>query len=91
MIHAKTCTRTLTARVSKMASELMKLMLAVALSASLSLGATQAFGNSPGQCHLNNPSIQHIVYIQFDNVHLERDNSNVPSDLEQMPNLLNFL
>jgi hypothetical protein len=31
------------------------------------------------------------IYIQFDNVHLRRDNQNVPSDLEQMPNLLNFL
>src|SRR6202008_2509335 len=27
----------------------------------------------------------------FDNVHLRRDNPNVPSDLEQMPHLLNFL
>src|SRR5258708_17195320 len=35
--------------------------------------------------------IKHIVEIQFDNVHLRRDNPNVPSDLEQMPNLLNFL
>jgi hypothetical protein len=36
-------------------------------------------------------AITHIVHIQFDNVHLRRDNPNVPSDLEQMPNLLNFL
>src|SRR5579872_211582 len=35
--------------------------------------------------------IKHVIYIQFDNVHLRRDNPNVPSDLEQMPNLLNFL
>ena len=35
--------------------------------------------------------IEHIVYIQFDNVHFRRDIPNVPSDLEQMPNLLNFL
>ncbi|HUK53269.1 MAG TPA: hypothetical protein VL099_08275 [Candidatus Binatia bacterium] len=35
--------------------------------------------------------IKHVVYIQFDNVHFERDNPNVPSDLEQMPHLLNFL
>ena len=34
--------------------------------------------------------IQHVIYIQFDNVHLRRDNPNVPSDLEQMPHLLNF-
>ena len=35
--------------------------------------------------------IQHVIYIQFDNVHFTRDNPNVPSDLEQMPHLLNFL
>ena len=32
-----------------------------------------------------------MIYIQFDNVHFTRDNPNVPSDLEQMPNLLNFI
>jgi len=36
-------------------------------------------------------SIQHVIYMQFDNVHYTRDNPNVPSDLEQMPNLLNFI
>ena len=30
------------------------------------------------------------MQITFDNVHYFRDNPNVPSDLEQMPNLLNF-
>jgi arylsulfatase A-like enzyme len=44
-------------------------------------------------CQLNSPGgqIKRVVYIVFDNVHLRRDNPNVPSDLEQMPNLLNFL
>jgi hypothetical protein len=44
-------------------------------------------------CQLNAPGgqIKRVVYILFDNVHLRRDNPNVPSDLEQMPNLLNFL
>jgi sugar lactone lactonase YvrE len=44
-------------------------------------------------CPFNSPggNITHIVYIHFDNVHLERDNPNVPSDLEQMPNLYNFM
>ena len=44
-------------------------------------------------CRLGSPagSIQHIIYLQFDNVHFTRDNPNVPSDLEQMPHLLNFL
>lgn len=35
--------------------------------------------------------VQHVIYIQFDNTHFNRDNPNVPSDLEQMPHLLNFL
>src|SRR5437899_637139 len=35
--------------------------------------------------------IKHVIYIQFDNTHLLRDNANVPSDLQQMPNLYNFL
>jgi hypothetical protein len=42
------------------------------------------------QCNLDN-GIKHVVSIQFDNIHFTRDNPNVPSDLEQMPNLLNFL
>jgi hypothetical protein len=32
-----------------------------------------------------------VIYIQFDNTHLRRDHANVPSDLEQMPHLLNFI
>jgi hypothetical protein len=35
--------------------------------------------------------IKHVIYLQFDNTHFLRDNPNVPSDLEQMPHLLNFL
>jgi hypothetical protein len=53
-------------------------------------------GRKPGDdggCHLQSArgDIKHVIYIQFDNVHFERDNPNVPSDLEQMPHLLNFL
>src|SRR5580704_10095408 len=44
---------------------------------------------SASSCHLGN-GIKHVVEIGFDNVHYFRDNPNVPSDLEQMPNLLNF-
>lgn len=43
------------------------------------------------QLHARGSEIRQIVYLQFDNVHFRRDNPNVPSDLEQMPNLLNFL
>src|SRR5437899_2803553 len=44
-------------------------------------------------CALNSTSgqIQRVIYIQFDNTHFTRDNPNVPSDLEQMPHLLNFV
>jgi hypothetical protein len=44
-------------------------------------------------CLLNSPSgkIKHVVYIEFDNQHFTRDNPNVPSDLEQQPNLVNFI
>jgi hypothetical protein len=35
--------------------------------------------------------IKHVIYLQFDNVHLHRNLSSVPSDLEQMPHLLNFM
>jgi hypothetical protein len=45
------------------------------------------------QCSLGKPGarIEHVLLFQFDNVHFTRDNPNVPSDLEQMPHLLNFL
>jgi hypothetical protein len=39
----------------------------------------------------NGTSVKHVIYIQFDNVHYTRDNPNVPSDLQQMPNLLDFI
>ncbi|MBO0770650.1 MAG: hypothetical protein J2P35_04250, partial [Actinobacteria bacterium] len=41
-------------------------------------------------CHLKG-SVKHVVQLVFDNVHFFRDNPNVPSDLELMPNLLNFI
>jgi acid phosphatase len=50
-------------------------------------------GPATGSCDLNSPNdrIKHVIYVQFDNVHFLRDNPNVPSDVEQMPNLLNFI
>jgi hypothetical protein len=44
-------------------------------------------------CQLNSAkgNVQHVIYVQFDNTHFTRDNPNVPSDLEQMPHLLNFI
>ena len=44
-------------------------------------------------CQFNSAKgrIQHVIYIQFDNTHFTRDDPNVPSDLEQLPNLLDFI
>jgi hypothetical protein len=55
---------------------------------------TYAAPATPGAgCHLDaaGNGIQHVIMLTFDNVHFTRDNPNVPSDLEQMPHLLNFL
>jgi hypothetical protein len=55
--------------------------------------AHTAGGGAGGGCRLggDDASVKHVIYLQFDNVHFTRDNPNVPSDLEQMPHLLNFL
>ena len=53
-------------------------------------GPASAGHQAPSDCRLAN-GLKHVVQIGFDNVHFFRDNPNVPSDLELMPNLLNFL
>ena len=54
--------------------------------------ASKASPNSSSSCTLGpQGNIKHVIYVQFDNLHFTRDNPNVPSDLEQMPNLLNFM
>jgi hypothetical protein len=47
-------------------------------------------GGDPTSCLLGN-GVKHVIDLTFDNVHFFRDNPNVPSDLEMMPNLLNFV
>jgi hypothetical protein len=51
--------------------------------------ARTASHHSSNSCHLGN-GIKHVVQLTFDNVHFFRDNPNVPSDLQLMPNLTNF-
>src|SRR3984893_13967075 len=54
--------------------------------------AAQATPAGTGSCTFGSQgNIKHVIYIQFDNTHFRRDNPNVPSDLEQMPHLLNFI
>src|SRR6185437_5337440 len=49
-------------------------------------------GTVASACNLGpNGAIKHVIYLQFDNTHLTRDRASVPSDLEQMPHLLNFI
>src|SRR5258707_977892 len=50
-----------------------------------------AYAASSCQFNSAKGNIKHVIYVQFDNTHFTRDNPNVPSDLEQMPNLLNFI
>jgi hypothetical protein len=66
--------------------------LAAATKTTTSRAAPKAASPASG-CQLNSPNgqIKHVIYIIFDNVHFLRDNPNVPSDVEQMPNLLSFI
>src|SRR5438477_4188643 len=74
-------------------------LVAVAAIAASALAATGGVAQVPAtraadsSCQLKSAkgNIKHVIYIQFDNTHFRRDNPNVPSDLEQMPNLLNFM
>ncbi len=67
----------------------------VAAKPAVSVAAAAARGPA---CALNSPreNIKHVVTIIFDNMHFQRDPARdgstlVPSDLEQMPHLLNFI
>jgi hypothetical protein len=55
--------------------------------------ATALSTAAAGTCNLGsqNGAIERVIYIQFDNTHFRRDNANIPSDLEQMPHLLDFI
>ena len=72
---------------------------AAAIATLAAVGVSAAVGNdghghgSASGCVLGGRDgrIQHVIYLQFDNVHYRRDVASVPSDLEQMPHLLNFL
>ncbi len=56
------------------------------------LAAKPAAAGGQSTCTLGpNGAVKHVIYVQFDNTHLRRDRADVPSDLEQMPHLLNFI
>lgn len=56
-------------------------------------GVVHAQPPTTSSCVLSTPSghVSHVINLVFDNVHFTRDNPSVPSDLEQMPHLLNFI
>ena len=71
------------------------LVVAAALAVTAALGSAQsaaAKGLAPQatSCQLSN-GIKHVIDIVFDNVHVNRDNPNVLSDIEQMPALKDFI
>lgn len=79
-------------------SRMMETLVTVGLAGASVAVALLGLGSSPaaaasGPCVLNGPNgpVSHVVYLQFDNTHLTRDNPRVPSDLEQMPALRNFM
>ncbi|HEV7132847.1 MAG TPA: hypothetical protein VGN27_03830 [Gaiellaceae bacterium] len=76
--------------------------LAVTLAALATFVAVQTAGASrhdhpspsAQSCNLGtrgSGDIKHVIYLQFDNTHFNRDATNVAADLEQMPHLLSFL
>ena len=77
-------------RVVALASVILVVSAASPVSAAQKQGKG---GGGASSCRLNSSqgNIKHVIYLIFDNVHFRRDNPNVPSDLEQMPNLLNFI
>jgi hypothetical protein len=72
---------------------LVALAAAPLLALGSGLGTAPVVANDGTGCQLQSArgDIHHVINIVFDNTHFSRDNPNVPSDLEQMPNLLNFI
>jgi hypothetical protein len=66
-------------------------LVASGLSGKLAFAQSQPSDAKPCKLHSADGRIKHVIQIIFDNVHLRRDNPNVPSDMEQMPHLLNFI
>jgi hypothetical protein len=78
----------------KLATALAAGVLLTAASGGSGVGASATQAERPASdCGLASAGhrVQHVIDINFDNTHFTRDNPNVPSDLEQMPNLLNFI
>src|SRR5579871_3397306 len=74
-----------------LAAACMVLAGVAATSSTIARGATgNATHTSTSGCQLAN-GIKHVIDIVFDNVHVNRDNPNVLSDIEQIPSLYKFM
>ncbi|HZU76986.1 MAG TPA: hypothetical protein VFA70_09500, partial [Dehalococcoidia bacterium] len=80
------------------ASALLALLLVALMALSSGLAgkgrlapSRSAQANSCRMATADGTSVQHVIYLQFDNTHERRDVPDVPSDLEQMPHLRDFL
>jgi hypothetical protein len=79
----------LRASAATLAAGAAVLVSALSLTGGVAAAAPSAPHPQAPACQLGG-GIQHVVNLGFDNVHFFRDNPNVPSDLQLMPNLLNF-
>ena len=86
-------------RIRREAWRLGAIVAAAALVGAIIAGSAGAAGSHSRRaasadpasvCGLGN-GVKHVIEITFDNVHFYRDNPNVPSDLQLMPNLLDFI
>jgi hypothetical protein len=77
-------------RLALVALAVLVAAVVAGLGISKAVGTTKADAAPTPSCTFAN-GIKHVIQIQFDNTHFLRDNGNVPSDLEQMPHLLNFM
>jgi hypothetical protein len=85
-------------RGKRTAVALVAIAAAVAVLAGVQLGSSGGTASAADStsCALGSKAtgpIQHVIYLQFDNTHFNRDDQNqsVASDLQQMPHLLDFL
>src|SRR5262245_34679995 len=77
-------------RIGRIVAGLSRRLLGTAIIASACLlGPGQA--DAACALHARGGEVTHVVQLLFENVHLCRDDENIPSDLEQMPHLRAFL
>jgi hypothetical protein len=77
-------------RRSRIVAGLPRRLLGTAI---IALGCLFRTDQADAACalHARGGEVTHVVQLLFENVHLRRDDQDIPSDLEQMPHLREFL